>query len=729
MIKMEPSGRQTTLEGSIERVTFYSEDNHYTIAKFRVDQTNSLVTIVGTLPEPNPGATLQITGTWETHPRFGQQVKISNVRVMLPASVGGIRKYLESGFVKGIGPKTVGRIVDHFQEETLRVIEEHPERLLDVRGIGREIADRVSRAWKEHHAVHDLMRFLDENGIKTSHGARIFREYGIESLDVLKNDPFRLAEDIPGIGFIIADTLIQNSDIPYDESDRAQACIIHLMHQFANDGNMFMYERDLLSQCESAFHIDPKLAHETIELLAGAGNLVFQGKEQGFEEDSIYLKQMYEAEQGIAIRLNALLSLPVTGIEFDSDQITHEVLKRLAIKLSPEQMEALEGVLRDRVVIVTGGPGTGKTTLIRAVATICEALGDSVCLAAPTGRAARRLSEITGRKASTLHKLLGFNPVEGGFDRDQDHPIEADMLIVDEVSMVDALLMYHFLQAVYLDSRVVLVGDIFQLPSVGPGNVLKDLIHSNKIRTFELNEIFRQARQSSIILNAHLILQGRPPEIESDPLPGDLSDFYFIEQGRPEMVVKTVVDLCKYKIPERFALESVDGIQVLTPMHKGLVGTLNLNQELQKGLNPQVRKIKVMGNTFSLNDKVMHLRNNYQKEVFNGDIGKICDIDEKEETLSVEYEGRIVAYHFTELDELTLAYAITVHKSQGSEYPAVIIPIMTQHYALLQRNLLYTAITRGKKLVVIIGTRKALSIALNNDKPRQRLSGLAGRLN
>ncbi len=718
----------THLEGHLEKITFHNAENSYTIARFRVEKTKTVVTIIGYLPSPNMGEAMKINGTWETHPRFGQQFKVSSFEIVLPAGVEGIRKYLKSGFIKGVGPKTVARIIDHFGERTLEIIEEDSSRLTEVKGIGDETAARVGQAWTDHHAVRNLMQFLQENNVKSSYSARIFREYGAESLDILRNNPFRIANDIPGIGFIIADAIIQNSDIPYDDSDRAQACIMHLVRRYANDGNVFMFLEQLITECEETFQINREIIEDAVNLLKDSKDLKIEPDEDNQDQSRAYLNQLYEAETGTANRIKALLSLPIAGTGFNAERITNEVLKKLAIKLSPEQLEALERILDHRIAIITGGPGTGKTTLVRSISTIFEALGEQVCLAAPTGRAARRLSEVTGKSASTIHKLLGFNPMEGAFERDLDNPIEADVLIIDEVSMVDIQLMNDLLKAVHLESRLVFVGDVFQLPSVGPGNVLKDLIKSEKIATFELKEIFRQAQESPIIINAHKIREGKPPEIEQGAIPGDLTEFYFIEQSRPEIVVKQIVELCSWKIPEKFSLDPVNEIQVMTPMHRGLVGTLNLNQELQKGLNPSQVKISAMGSTFRLNDKVMHLKNNYRKEVFNGDIGKIFDIDEKDKTLAVEYDGRIVTYDFIELDELSLAYAISVHKSQGSEYPAVIIPVMTQHYALLQRNLLYTAITRGKKLVILIGTQKALSIALNNDKPRQRLSGLAKRL-
>jgi len=470
------------------------------------------------------------------------------------------------------------------------------------------------------------------------------------------------------------------------------------------------------------------VTRDSIKSLAVSGEVVIEKVYNDTDTEAVFLKQLHQAEAGIANKINALLSIPTSFTGLDSGQITLEVLKKLAIKLSSEQLAALEGILSHRVAVITGGPGTGKTTLIKSISALFDALGKRLRLAAPTGRAARRISEVTGRKAETIHKLLGYNPANGFFEKNRDNPVDADALIIDEASMIDTFLMFHLLQAVHMQSMLILVGDAFQLPSVGPGNILSDIIKSKKIETFELKKIYRHAKESPIIVNAHKIRKGQPPDLEKAGDSEDLSEFYFIEQNNPETVVKTIVELCVRKIPERFDFDPLDEIQVLTPMHKGLAGTLNLNHVLQKRLNPNTIMIETMGNTFKLGDKIMHLKNNYQKEVFNGDIGTIYDVDKKAQMLSVNYYGRIVDYDFSEMDEISLAYAISVHKSQGSEYPAVIIPIMMQHFVLLQRNLLYTAITRGRKLVVIIGSKKALLTALNNDSPQRRLSRLADRL-
>ena len=718
----------TTLEGHLERITYYNPENHYTIAKVKTIKTHNLVTIVGSLVAVSPGQALKIKGAWETHPKYGQQFKIKSYEVTLPATIDGIRKYLESGFIKGIGPAMANRIVSSFGAGTFEIIEKNPEKLLEVEGIGKAKAALILNAWKDHHVARDLMQFLQEMGVNTSYCAKILREYGMDAVKIIRNDPYRLSTDISGIGFYFADTIAQKLGAPQDDPRRVRRCIIHLLQQFANQGHVFAYENQLFERCINLFQIERDLTCDALDALSAAGELVIENAADDHDGRTVYLKTFHQAETGIANRLKALLSVPVIPPDIDTERISTEVQKKLAITLSSEQLDVLKEILSHRAAIITGGPGTGKTTLIRSINAIFAALGKHVLLAAPTGRAARRLSEVTRRKAKTIHKLLGYNFKEDLFDKNQDNPLVADAVIIDEASMVDTLLMFHLIQAVPVTSVLILVGDIFQLPSVGPGNVLSDMIKSTRTPVYYLKKIFRQAHESPIIVNAHRVRHGEFPLLKPLDDSEDLSEFYFLEQNDPDKVVSTIVKLCSKAIPMRFDLDSVHDVQVLTPMHKGVVGTTNLNQVLQKVLNPNPVMVETRGNTFKIGDKVMHLINNYQKEVFNGDIGTISDIDRKKEVLSVDYYGRIVNYDFAEMDEISLSYAISVHKSQGSEYPAVIVPIMHQHFVLLQRNLLYTAITRGKNLVILIGTKKALSIAINNNKPKKRLSGLAYRL-
>jgi exodeoxyribonuclease V alpha subunit len=676
----------------------------------------------------SPGQALKIKGAWETHPKYGQQFKIKSYEVTLPATIGGIRKYLESGFIKGIGPAMANRIVSRFGTGTFEIIEKNPEKLLEVEGIGKAKAALISNSWKDHHVARDLMQFLQDMDINTSYCAKILREYGMDAVKIIRNDPYRLSTDISGIGFHVADTIAQKLGAPQDDPRRVKRCIIYILQQFANQGHVFAYEDQLFERCINLFQIDSNLTCDALDKLSDAGELVIENAADDHDSRAVYLKTLHRAETGIANRLKALLSVPVIPPNIDTESISTEVQKILSITLSSEQLNVLKETLSHRAAIITGGPGTGKTTLIRSINAIFTALGEHVLLAAPTGRAARRLSEVTRRKAATIHKLLGYNFKEDHFDKNQDNPLDADAVIIDEASMVDTLLMFHLIQAVPVTSVLILVGDIFQLPSVGPGNVLSDMIQSTRTPVYYLKKIFRQAHESPIIVNAHRVRHGEFPLIKPLDDSEDLSEFYFLEQSDSDKAVSTIVKLCTKAIPMRFGLDPIHDVQVLTPMHKGVVGTINLNQVLQKVLNPNPVMIETRGNTFKMGDKVMHLINNYQKEVFNGDIGTISAIDRKKEVLSVDYYGRIVNYDFEEMDEISLSYAISVHKSQGSEYPAVIVPIMNQHFVLLQRNLLYTAINRGKNLVILIGTKKALSIAINNNKPKKRLSGLASRL-
>jgi exodeoxyribonuclease V alpha subunit len=723
-----PSSPEINLSGRIQHITYYNRENHFTIARLRTDENQRTITIKGTLPDPAVGKIIEVRGCWETHSRYGQQLKISAFRELLPATVDSIRSYLRSGFIKGVGRKLVERIIGHFQGETLAVIESEPARLTEVKGIGKKTARRITAAWQSHHAARQLMAFLEKIGVDTSHAARLLKAFGSDVIDILCNDPYRVAEEIPRIGFRIADAVVRHADTPVDEMDRAKACLIHLFEQAVDQGHAYIVQDDLLNNVRGSFEIDNDTGLAALDHLVEAGDLV-KLKENGEDgEPLVFPRQLHKAEVAITRRMAAMLAIPLAGPPPDSRQITRAVLENLAITLSAQQEKILTQMLAHKVSVITGGPGTGKTTLIRAVSAVMKRLRRRVMLAAPTGRAARRLSEVTGRQAATLHKYLGYNLADGLFERSEDAPLEVDVVIVDEASMVDTLLMAQLIRAVPVTATLILVGDVFQLPSVGPGNVLADLIGSQTVPTFELTEIFRQAEQSPIVVNAHRVRKGKPPIVEPPDDPDGFSDFYFVEQADPQKVVQTVIRLCQKEIPNHFRLDPIRDVQVLTPMHRGQVGTLNLNRVLQKALNASDEEMEAVGSRFKTGDKVMHLRNNYRKEVFNGDIGIVAGIDPENERIAVDYDGRMVDYEFVELDELSLAYAISVHKSQGSEYPAVVIPLLTQHYIMLQRNLLYTALTRGRQLVVMVGTAKALDVALKNDRPRQRRSMLAERL-
>ncbi len=718
-----------TIEGRLERITYFNEDTHYTIARLKPSGLTAAVTVVGYLAGVSLGETLKVNGRWETHPKYGQRLKIDSFEMMLPAGIDGIRTYLASGIVKGIGPSLASRMVKAFGAATLEIIEGQPQRLVEVEGIGEAKADLILSAWREHHALRGLMQFLQKMGIQTSYCAKIFKEYGSDAVTLIQQDPYVLADDFPGAGFLIADTIARQQGVENEDPQRVRACILHLILQNAEDGHTFAEMENLFGRCENQFQISQTAFEKAMDEMIETKVIIVEPIAGDPWTSAVYLKELYQAERGLAERLHSMLSVTVVPVEIETERIAREVHQKLAIRLSAEQLQVLEKVFSHRMAIITGGPGTGKTTLLRSISTVFQAQGRRLLLAAPTGRAARRLAEVTRRKASTIHRLLGYNYPDNGFMRNRDNPLDADAVIIDEASMIDTVLMYNLLAAVPLSARLILVGDVSQLPSVGPGNVLADMIDSGCIPVFYLNKIFRQDRESAIIINAHRVREGEPPDFPDSYEIDGLSDIYFMEQRDPDRAAARIVELCCQELPGKFDLNPVNDIQVLTPMHKGAVGTINLNTLLQKVLNPRPAGMKTGGIPFHSGDKVMHLKNNYHKEVYNGDIGIVDRIDHQKAQLAVNYYGNTVSYDFDELDEMTMAYAISIHKSQGSEYPAVIVPLMTQHYVLLQRNLLYTAMTRGKKLVILIGTRKALNIALQNDKPQRRLSGLAARLN
>jgi exodeoxyribonuclease V alpha subunit len=716
------------LTGQVERITYANQENHFTIAKMQIPGRRGLVTVVGSLVSVSPGETLRLKGSWDTHPKYGEQFRIVSYESVVPATVKGIERYLGSGLIKGIGPIMAKRLVEKFGADTLAIIEDDIARLTEVDGIGDKRIEMIRTAWIEQKEVRDVMLFLQGHEVSSAYAAKIYRQYGKDSISVVKENPYRLAEEIFGIGFLTADKIAAKLGIPKDSMMRAESGVLYVLRRMSEEGHVFSPYESLVAECEKILDLQKEVVEIGVQRIAAERKVVTEEIGEGGTlpgRKAVYLASLYSAETGSAERLAQILSMPKDGLIHDRGKAVEWVQGEMGITFAPDQIRAVRDAFEKKVLVITGGPGTGKTTIINAIIKIWKRQGQRVLLAAPTGRAAKKMAEATGCDARTIHRLLEFSPKLGGFRKDTDDPLDADAIVIDETSMVDTVLMHHLLRAVPLAASLVFVGDADQLPSVGAGNVLKDMIDSGRLPVVRLNEIFRQSRQSLIIVNAHRVNNGRFPVSESDREP---RDFYFLQVEDPAEVCNKIVTMCRDWIPGRFGFDAVADIQVLTPMHRGVVGAANLNAELQKHLNPSGRELVRGGRTFRIGDKVMQIRNNYDRDVFNGDIGKIVSFDSEEQEMRVEVDGRPVTYDFTDLDEIVPAYAITVHKSQGSEYPAIVMPLLTQHYMMLQRNLLYTAITRGRRLVVIIGTNKALAIAIRNNTPQLRHTWLKERL-
>ncbi|MGD8981479.1 MAG: ATP-dependent RecD-like DNA helicase [Desulfobacterales bacterium] len=721
---------ETELSGQIERVTYTNEENGYTIARLKVYGQRDLITVVGYLMSPAPGEVLNLKGEWINHPKFGEQFKVVKYKTAVPATVFGIKKYLGSGLIKGLGPVIAGRIVKKFGEKTLDIIENHIEKLAMVEGIGKKRIAMIQSAWDEQKEIRDVMMFLQSHGVSSGYATKIFKQYKNRSIAVVSENPYRLAMDIFGIGFVIADSIADKLGFSKSSPLRIEAGIIYVLHQLSDEGHVFYPYEYLVKKSRETLGVDRDTVTQALGNLTMDKKIVLEDLNESIDEfkennKGVYLAKFHLCETSIATRLKILSTTPKSIRTVNAENALEWVQGQLDIRLAENQAKAVRCALENKIMVITGGPGTGKTTIINAILKIFSKLKVKTCLAAPTGRAAKRMSETTGHEARTIHRLLEYSFAKGGFQKNEEKPLDCDLLILDEASMIDTILMHHLIKAVPIFATFILVGDVNQLPSVGAGNVLNDIIASGTISVVELNEIFRQARESRIIVNAHKINSGILPTFEDD-VPGN--DFYFIHQEDPEKVLGIILELTKERIPKRFGLDPVDDIQVLTPMHKGVVGAGNLNTELQKSLNPFQQEIARGNRNFRINDKVMQIRNNYDKEVFNGDIGRIIRIRPDEDEITVMFDGREIPYAFYELDELVLAYAVSVHKSQGSEYPAVVVPVLTQHYMLLQRNLIYTAVTRGRDLVVMVGTRKALAIGVNNDKTKKRFTNLRYRM-
>ncbi len=728
------------LTGTVERVVFHNEENGYTVLRLLPASVNSgngsagltrprdPVSCIGHMVNPQAGVQLKVSGRWVNNPKFGRQIEFQNAEEKLPATSEGIRLYLASGLIKGVGEEMAGRIVEAFGTDTIRILDEEPERLLKVRGVGSKSLDRIRTSWAEHRGMRDLLLFLQPHGITPAYAVRIYRAYGTEALAIVRENPYRLAMDIHGIGFVTADAAASKLGFEHDHPLRVQAGTLYVLQKATDDGNVYLPQAELTDAVCAQLGVDEGLVDDALTALETDERIVREELDMpdAAGEVGVYMRRYHHCESKTAFYIQRLLRSP-KSVRFEKpDALVDKVVGELNISLAAEQLEAVRTAARSKVMVLTGGPGTGKTTIINAIIKLFGEVRARILLAAPTGRAAKRMSETSGRESRTIHRLLEYSPKEDGFARNEDNPLACGLLVVDEASMMDTLLFYHLLKAVPLGATLVLVGDVHQLPSVGPGNVLSDIITSGVVPVVELTEIFRQSAESEIICNAHLINKGEIPSLESSK--ERLSDFYFIHQNDAEKAAELIVDLVRNHIPRRFNLDPVDDIQVLTPMHKGAVGAGRMNASLQEALNPHGIEVRRGDRCFRLHDKVMQIRNNYDKDVFNGDMGRISFMDVRERTLSITFDERVVPYDFDELDEIAPAYAISIHKSQGSEYPAVVIPVMMQHYVLLQRNLIYTGVTRGKKLVILVGESRALHTAIKNNKTRKRFTRLAQRL-
>lgn len=709
------------IHGYIERITFQNPENGFTVARLKEKGKRNLTVIVGTMPTVQAGESVQCRGAWKEDINHGLQFQVTEYEVHTPQSIQGIKKYLGSGLIKGIGPVFAERIVEYHKEATLKVIDDQPDALLDIDGIGPVRLNRIKSCWEEQKAIRELMIFLQGYGISPAYAQKVFRTYGEKSMEVIQNNPYQLARDVWGIGFKTADNTAQKLGISPQSDIRIDAGVEYVLSKLAEDGHTCYPETAFLDKAKELLEVPTEKIEARLAYIEQEERIVIEQRDkEGEPIDFIWLKAFHASEKGIVREMRRLLeTFPSIGLDHVRQKVT-EAEKAIGIELAPNQRSAVLQSLSEKVHIITGGPGTGKSTITRVVLKVVEAETKEILLAAPTGRAAKRLSEITGRDASTIHSLLEYDFGIGGFRRNRDNPLNCKLLIVDEASMIDTILMYSLLKAIPDQARLVLVGDVDQLPSVGAGNVLKDFIDCQKLPLTRLTDIFRQAAQSKIVINAHRINAGVFPDIRIDKT----GDFFFIREEEPASIGNTIIGLVKQRLPKAYGFDALRDIQVLSPMNRGVIGNRNLNLQLQKALNANKDPLVKLGRSFLVGDKVMQIQNNYDKEVFNGDVGFVRKIDRIEQELTVDFDGKPVVYDFADVDQLTLAYAVSIHKYQGSECPCIVMPVHTTHYMLLFRNLLYTGITRGKKLVVLVGTKKALAMAVRNNKAMGRFTGL-----
>ena len=724
----------------VERITYQNEENGYAVIKCLAKGFNDLVTVVGNMPDVHVGSVLYLGGTWRINGKYGRQFQMETFEETLPATVYGIEKYLGSGLVKGIGPKFAKRIVQKFGKDTLEVIETDPDKLLEVYGIGQTRVNRIKKSWQEQKEIKNIMLFLQGHDVSTSHATKIYKTYGDKSIEVVQENPYRLADDIWGIGFKTADTIATKLGFGHEKYVRLRSGMLYTLNQLSDDGHCYATRDMLLKTGAEMLDVEDSLLSMALDEMIRAEDVIIEDipakEEEVPKEKAIYLPPFYYSEVGVARRLNDILH-NTGGIRINPEGLPQRIQQKTGMRYDEVQMQGIMAAVTSKILVLTGGPGTGKTTTTLGIITAFREAGASILLAAPTGRAAKRLSEATGMEAKTIHRMLEAKPPEG-YKRNDENPLEGDVLIVDECSMIDIMLMYNLLKAVPDAMAVILVGDIDQLPSVGAGNVLRDIIDSGCFPVVRLTRIFRQAQASRIIMNAHRINHGKMPDISN----GKQTDFFFIDMDKEaqkrgikqddtallsEEAAKEIVALVGSKLPRYYRIPPRE-IQVLTPMQRGVVGATSLNQSLQAAINPGDMGLKRGGFLFKAQDKVMQIRNNYDKDVYNGDIGVVGSVDMEDRSLAVIFDGREVEYDASELDELVLAYATTIHKSQGSEYPIVVMPVLMTHFVMLQRNLIYTGITRAKKVLVMVGTKKALAYAVRNVVVQKRNTMLKERL-
>lgn len=702
--------------GFIDGIVFAGEENGFTVARLKEPKKSDVTYIVGTMPGLHPGENIHCKGTWKNHPKHGRQFEVDHYELKVPTDLLGIQKYLESGMIKGIGPAYAERIVKEFGTDTLQVIDEMPEKLMNIPGIGTVRLQKIKECWVDQREIRQVMIFLRGHGVSPSYAHKIYKAYGIACVEKVKTNPYSLAQEIKGIGFKSADKIAKNLGIAPDSPERIDAGIEFVLWEASNDGHVGYSNTELTPLIKETLEVSEELIQVRIKELIKLGKLIEEG-------DLVFVKPLYLSEVGIARELSRLMQGDCALRSVDVEKALEWTQEKLRIQFAEEQKQAVALGVKEKMLIITGGPGTGKSTITKAILAICEKLTKKILLAAPTGRAAKRLSEITNKRAFTIHSLLEMDFQKGGFKKDRNNPLDCDLIVIDEASMIDTFLMHHLLKAIPSHARIILVGDIDQLPSVGPGNVLRDTIDSEKIPVCILKEIFRQAKGSQVVINSHRINQGIFPDLSHRAG----SDFLYYESDTPEEILAIIIDLLM-TIPKKYRFRPLEDIQILSPMRRGMIGIENLNIVLQEKFNHSPSPLLNRGRQFLVNDKVMQIRNNYQKEVYNGDVGYIDAIDLSDQVVKVSFDDKVVSYEFTELDELELAYAVSIHKYQGSECPCIIIPIHTSHFKLLYKNLLYTGITRGKKLVILVGSKKAIGMAVHNEDVRKRYTGLKSRI-